>query len=284
MNNHPYEIELNERINLLVKLALAEDLNELGDVTAKALIDQRSTATVEIKPRKSGVISGIDVASNVFFQVDPSLEVNWALKDGDECENGMTIGTVNGSLRSILKAERTALNFLQHLSGVATLTRKYVDEINRIGSKTIVRDTRKTIPGYRLLEKRAVVHGGGQNHRMGLYDAFLVKDNHLQGAELKDVVEKCRSFDASIPLEVEVDTFAQLEEVLDFKPDLIMLDNFTVQDVMRTIETYPDISFEVSGRVTLENLVEYGSTNVKYIAIGALTHSAPALDIGLDAI
>lgn len=278
------EIELNERIDLLVGIALEEDLKAIGDITAEAIFSEQVFGTVEVKVRNNGVISGIDVASNVFFQVDPSLEYSWLSKDGDLCEKDTAICKVSGPLKSILIAERTALNFLQHLSGVATLTRIYVDELKRIGSKSVVRDTRKTIPGYRLLQKRAVIHGGGQNHRMGLYDAFLVKDNHLQGANLMDVVEKCRSFEANMPLEVEVDDVAQLEEILGSEPDLVMLDNFTPQEVRNAVEAYPDISFEVSGGVTLENLVEYGSTNVKYIAIGALTHSAPALDIGFDTL
>lgn len=271
-----------QRIEELISLALEEDLNGAGDVTANALIGENVQASIEIRARSKGVISGIEVASKTFAKVDSNIKVKWNLEDGQSCETGSVVGTLIGPLRSILTAERTALNFLQHLSGVASLTRKFVDELERIGSTTRIRDTRKTIPGYRLLEKNAVVHGGGLNHRMGLYDAFLVKDNHLEGASLEEVVEKCRSFDSQIPLEVEVDNLEQLKVVAAQSPDLIMLDNFTVEDVKKAVDFNLGVPLEVSGGVTFETVGEYGSTNVKYLAVGALTHSAPALDIGFD--
>jgi nicotinate-nucleotide pyrophosphorylase (carboxylating) len=154
--------------------------------------------------------------------------------------------------------------------------------VKKVESPTIVRDTRKTLPGYRALEKAAVVHGGGENHRHGLYDAFLVKDNHLAGRDLAIVAQRCRDFDPTLPLEIEVDSLEQLNTVLAFDPDVVLLDNFSVSDVYKAIEIAGDTALEISGGVTLTNVAEYASTHVKYIAVGALTHSAPALDIGCD--
>ena len=280
MNN----VNSNDANSTLIALAIAEDLADRGDITAQALIGTDEMGSFAFRARKRGIVSGIEIAAQTLVTFDQSIVVKWNLNDGDVCEVGADIGTVSGPLRSILSAERTTLNFLQHLSGVATLTRIFVDELAKINSTTIIRDTRKTLPGYRMLEKRAVVHGGGHNHRMGLYDSFLVKDNHLVGTQLAGAVDKCREYDPKVPLEVEVDTLEQLNMVLQHRPDLVMLDNFSVEDVMEARRRAPMTDFEVSGGVTFQNLKEYGATNVKYIAIGALTHSAPSLDIGLDAI
>ena len=266
----------------LVDLALYEDFSTRGDVTSLALFDQSTPGEIAITARSKGVISGCDIAKLVFSKVDPTIEVNWLKTDGEICLPKESIAKITGPLASILKAERTVLNFLCHLSGVATLTNSFVQILNEIGSTTKVRDTRKTTPGYRELEKAAVVHGGGINHRMGLYDAFLVKDNHLQGVSISEVVEKCRAFDSSLPLEVEVDSIEQLKIVAVAKPDLILLDNFSTEMVYNALALELDIPFEISGGVNISNLDEYGMTNVKYIAIGALTHSAPILDLGFD--
>ena len=282
MSRADFAEELNANIETLVKLALFEDLGNRGDITSQALIGDDVEREVFIVSRQDGVISGIDVANKVFDFVDMPLEVQWILSEGDSCISNEKVAVVKGKLASILAAERTSLNFLQHLSGVATLTRKFVDVLESVGSTTKIRDTRKTLPGYRMLEKQAVRSGGGENHRMGLYDAFLVKDNHLSGSEISEVVKKCRDLDPGVSLEVEVDSLDQLKVVLDEKPDLVLLDNFSVDDVIRAQEIAPDISFEISGGVNLGNLASYGLTNVKYIAVGAITHSAPILDIGFD--
>lgn len=266
----------------LIEFALHEDLGQRGDITAQALIDPLKQASIILRSRERGILSGSLIATQALLAVDNSIEVVWEMNDGDMCMSGDSLASINGPLISILTAERTALNFLQHLSGIATLTRKYVDELARINSTTIVRDTRKTLPGYRALEKQAVVDGGGENHRMGLYDTFLIKDNHLAGADLESAVNRCREFNPDVLLEVEVDDLEQLSVVCDNEPDLVLLDNFSVDDVIAAQKMVPGMDFEISGGVTLENLAVYGATNVKYIAVGALTHSAPALDLGFD--
>ncbi|MBP9115943.1 MAG: carboxylating nicotinate-nucleotide diphosphorylase [Acidimicrobiia bacterium] len=271
-------------IENLVELALAEDFNDLGDVTSLALFDQTKSGEIAIVSRSNGVLSGCTLAKLVLEKVDPSVNIKWHIDDGQHCVSGQRLATIDGPLASILKAERTVLNFLCHLSGVATYTNCFVSKLDYIGSVTKIRDTRKTTPGYRALEKAAVVHGGGVNHRMGLYDAFLVKDNHLAGSTIDSVVEKCREYNSDLPLEVEVDSLEQLKIVALAKPDLILLDNFTPEMVTEALALKIDIPFEVSGGINISNISLYGKTNVKYIAIGALTHSAPILDIGFDLI
>lgn len=273
----------DDYLDVLISLALTEDFGESGDVTSRALIESDAVGNVQISSREYGVLSGLEPAHRTLKAVDPAIQVAWDMTDGDDLAPGSCLGTLSGSMRSILSAERTALNFLQHLSGIATLTKKFVNALNDISSPTIVRDTRKTLPGYRALEKAAVLHGGGANHRMGLFDAFLVKDNHLAGHDLEIIAQRCREFDPSLPLEIEVDSIDQLKVILDFNPDVILLDNFSVDDVYKAIELAGDTALEISGGVNLDNVTEYGKTHVKYIAIGALTHSAPALDLGCDA-
>jgi nicotinate-nucleotide pyrophosphorylase (carboxylating) len=271
-------------LEALISFALAEDLSDRGDVTTQALIDPSEQTSIAIRSRCAGVLAGSEAATKTLHAVDSTLSIQWTKTDGDVLEAGGDIATVSGSAASILTAERTTLNFLQHLSGIASLTRMFVDAVRAVGSTTIVRDTRKTLPGYRALEKAAVVAGGGQNHRMGLYDAFLVKDNHLAGHDLEIIAQRCRDFDPSLPLEIEVDSLSQLKVVIDFNPDVILLDNFSIDDVYSAIEMVNDIDLEVSGGISIENVADYAKTNVKYISIGALTHSAPALDLGFDAI
>lgn len=269
---------------VLIGLAIEEDLHARGDVTSQALIDSGEYIRVSLTSRQTGVLSGVQLANKTLKTVDPNLIVEWRKSDGDSLQEGEVIATVEGKYRSILAAERTTLNFLQHLSGVASLTRQFVDILSKSGSSTIVRDTRKTLPGYRKYEKAAVVHGGGKNHRMGLYDAFLVKDNHLARHDLNVIVKRCRDFDPSLPLEVEVDNLEQLASVVKFEPDMILLDNFAVDDVVKAIDIAGSIPLEISGGVNIDNVESYGATNVKYIAIGALTHSASSIDIGCDVL
>lgn len=273
---------MSDSISVLIDLALSEDLANTGDVTSNALFGNDAKGNMAIVSRSKGILSGVSVASEVFKRVDSDLKIKWSKNDGDLLKAKDVIATITGSLSSILKAERTVLNFLCHLSGVATLTHACVEKLDKIGSTTKIRDTRKTTPAYRALEKQAVVDGGGVNHRMGLYDAFLVKDNHLQGASIEVVVAKCRAYNAEIPLEVEVDSIEQLEIVAKTKPDLILLDNFTPEMVKEALAIGVDIPFEISGGITLDTIEVYGKTNVKYIAVGAITHSAPILDLGFD--
>lgn len=266
----------------LIALAFNEDFSDLGDVTSDALFDKSTKGNIAIVSRSQGILSGSQVVNEVFKKIDGDLKVTWSKNDGDNLEPKVQIASITGSLSDVLKAERTVLNFLCHLSGVASLTNAYVEKLKKIGSTTKIRDTRKTTPGYRALEKQAVVHGGGVNHRMGLYDAFLVKDNHLLGSSIEEVVEKCRAYNSDIPLEVEVDSIEQLKVVVKTKPDLILLDNFSPAMIDEALALGFDIDYEISGGVNLDTVELFGKTNVKYIAVGAITHSAPILDIGFD--
>jgi len=279
--NHARE---KEALAELVALAIAEDFGQLGDITAQAVLDESQQGDFSFRSRQLGILSGSKAVEAVAQLIDSTISINWLKVDGEAISPEEKIATISGNLRSILQAERICLNFLSHLSGIATQTRNYVDILAKSGSKSIIRDTRKTTPGYRYLEKAAVEHGGGQNHRMGLYDAFLIKDNHLSSVSIKQAISKCRDFSKDAQLEIEVDSLDQLEEVVPLKPDLILLDNFAVGDIGKAIVMSNGIKLEVSGGITLDNLVEFGSTNVDFIAIGALTHSVKALDIGLDAM
>ena len=270
----------------LIALALAEDLGDTGDRTSAALIPADQPGQAMFVARTPGVVAGLPAAAMVCAAVDAKLMLSPAIPDGSPVERGTLIATVSGSLRSILAAERTALNFLQRLSGVASLTRQYVKLAAGFPAKIL--DTRKTIPGWRLLEKYAVRMGGGTNHRIGLYDGILIKDNHLAGlnGDVRRAVELARAANAGIPVEVEVDTLAQLEVALACHADIVLLDNMTAdqmrQAVVRRDAVSPSTKLEASGGVNLSTVREIASTGVDRISIGALTHSAPALDIGLD--
>lgn len=268
----------------LVELALAEDLGPAGDRTSLALIpaDRQSRAAFVVRP--AGVVAGLPAAAMVCAAVDARLVFEMAVADGSSVTPGTTVATVAGPLRAILAAERTALNFLQRLSGVATLTRRYVDLV--AGTRARILDTRKTTPGWRLLEKYAVRMGGGTNHRVGLYDGILIKDNHLAGVggDVRRAVELGRA--DGLPVEVEVDTAEQLEEALAAGADIVLLDNMTPEQlraaVRRRDAVSPRTQLEASGGVNLSTVAAVAATGVDRISVGALTHSAPALDIGLD--
>jgi nicotinate-nucleotide pyrophosphorylase (carboxylating) len=272
----------------LIELALAEDLGSTGDRTSLATIPATAVATAAFIARAPGVVAGLPVAAMVCRAVDPALGFTQVLADGAAVDRGTRIATVSGPLRSILAAERTALNFLQRLSGVATLTRKFVDAA--AGSRAKILDTRKTTPGWRRLEKYAVRSGGGTNHRMGLSDGILIKDNHLAGlgGDLRKAVEAAREFpgNAGLPVEVEVDTLEQLEVALAVRADIVLLDNMTPDQqraaVARRDAVAPGVLLEASGGVTLATVRDIAATGVDRISVGALTHSAPALDIALD--
>jgi nicotinate-nucleotide pyrophosphorylase (carboxylating) len=278
----------------LVDLALAEDLGTVGDLTSQAVIPDTLQGGAVFVARAPGVLAGLPVLPLVSSKVDPRLEVAPVKDDGDSLVKGDRIAKWRGSMRGILAAERITLNFLQHLSGIATLTRLYVDAIG--GLKCKILDTRKTTPGWRLLEKYAVRQGGGHNHRMGLYDGILIKDNHLaalkeEASPIKAAVEAARRHAPSVPIEMEVENFEQFDEALALAPDIILLDNMTPDELAEAV-TRRDaqcdennwVFLEASGGITLANVRAVAETGVDHISIGALTHSAPALDIALDYI
>ncbi len=268
-----------------VARALAEDLLPLGDLTA-ALVPATTSATVGIVSRADGVIAGRACALETFAQVDPALDVRWAIGDGDDVHCGSVVATVTGPLRSILTAERTALNFLGHLSGVATLTRHYVRAVRAANPATRVLDTRKTTPGLRALEKAAVRAGGGHNHRGSLSDAVLVKDNHLGGTSIGDAVARAKALWPGRMVEVECDRAEQVSEAATAGATVIMLDNMGPDQVEACVALVraagSDALVEVSGRVSLNSAPLLAGAGADLVSVGALTHSAPVLDLGFD--
>lgn len=275
----------------LVQSALEEDLGEAGDVTSQAIIPADAVGQAALVARAAGVLCGLEAAQLVFAAVDSSLQFeSFFGADGYELRPGMRLAKVSGSLRSILAAERTALNFVQHLSGVATLTRQYVDAIADFPNCWVL-DTRKTLPGWRVLEKYAVLCGGGYNHRAGLYDGILIKDNHLAGLRgehaIGRAIQAARARAGnSMQLIIEVDGLEQLDEALWSGPDVVLLDNMSPEKMKLAVDRRnaiaPRVLLEASGSVTLENVAAIAASGVERISVGALTHSAPALDIGLD--
>ncbi|MFM9151032.1 MAG: carboxylating nicotinate-nucleotide diphosphorylase [Candidatus Planktophila sp.] len=265
----------------LIRKALAEDLAGGQDITSVATVSGTEQIVGNFVARKSGVVAGIDMAVATLREVG-LMDIEIKLKDGDHVEPGTILLTVRGDTRAILLAERTALNFLGHLGGIATLTDKWVEAI--AGTGCVIRDTRKTTPGMRLLEKAAVVAGGGSNHRLSLSDAALIKDNHIAAAG--GVVEAFKKVRTAFPeafIEIEVDTLEQLKMVASENPDLVLLDNMTPDECRSAVAFVAGrFKLEASGGISLENARSYAESGVNYLAIGALTHSAPVLDIGLD--
>lgn len=275
----------------LIKQALAEDLGEAGDVTCAAVIPATLMGHAAFVARAAGVVAGLQAASDVCAAVEPRLEFHPLLNDGARVSAGDRLATVAGPMRGILAAERTSLNFLQRLSGIASETRRYVDAVAGLPCRIL--DTRKTLPGWRLLDKYAVRAGGGHNHRMGLHDGILIKDNHLAaiGEEFLDpvvrAVEAARAmYGNALPLEIEVDNFDQLDRALACGPDMILLDNMDPvmlrYAVGRRDEKAPGVLLEASGGVTLATVRTLAEAGVDRISVGALTHSVQALDIALD--
>jgi nicotinate-nucleotide pyrophosphorylase (carboxylating) len=276
MSEHPPAPAVRE----LVARALAEDLGPLGDLTA-ALLPAGVAGVADLVPRAGGVLAGRLAATEAFAQVDTEVTVRWSADDGDEVAPGQPVAEVAGPLGSILTSERTALNLLGHLSGIATLTRRYVDA----AAPARVRDTRKTTPGLRALEKAAVRAGGGVNHRGSLSDGVLLKDNHLAGLSIADAVEAARRRWPGRAVQVECDSFGQVKEALEAGADLILLDNMTPAEVAACVASVRKAGrclVEVSGGVTLDAVAAYAAAGADLISVGALTHSAPVLDIGLD--
>jgi nicotinate-nucleotide pyrophosphorylase (carboxylating) len=265
----------------VVRRALAEDLGVLGDLTA-GLVPAAAEVDAALIARSAGVLAGRLAATVAFEAVDPAITVTWAAADGDRLDDGQQLARVAGPLRAVLTAERTVLNLLGHLSGVATLTRRYADAA---GPHCRVRDTRKTTPGLRALEKAAVRAGGGINHRGSLSDGVLVKDNHLAGISIAEAVATAHARWPSYPCQVECDTLGQVKEALEAGADLLLLDNMTPGEVAEaTSITGGRVRLEVSGRVALEDVASYASAGADFVSVGALTHSAPVLDIGLDLV
>ena len=292
----------------LVDLALAEDLGPQavgvglgleGDITSRAFIPESSVSSAKIVARAACVASGLAVAREVFRRIDPSLTVNAACSEGDSLKPGALLFEVTGSTRSILSGERTALNFLGRLCGIATLSRRYADNLanalaaagSGTGTEVKLLDTRKTTPGWRALEKQAVQAGGCVNHRMGLYDAVLVKDNHLAAlgdlSLLPPVIARLRSEHPGLPIEIEADTLEQVERLLVMPGiDVILLDNMSPELMIRAVALRaalaPGVLLEASGGVTLESLGKIAQTGVDRISVGALTHSAMNADLSLE--
>ena len=274
-------ITIDSHIQELIEMAIREDIPAGIDITSAATIGDDQIGAAEYRLRESGVIAGIPVAIAVLNRLGIT-DIETPVIDGDENSAGTIVLIARGNIRALLLAERTTLNFLTHLSGIATLTRRWVNEVS--GTQCQVRDTRKTTPGWRVLEKYAVRMGGGTNHRMSLSDAALIKDNHIvaAGGVLK-AFEMVRSQYPDADIEIEVDTLDQLKEVLVGNPDLIMLDNMSVEQCREAVAIVNGkTKLEASGGLSLNNANAYAQTGVDYIAVGALTHSAKALDIGLD--
>lgn len=267
----------------LVRAALLEDLGRAGDVTSDAIVPSESHAKTVLAARQQGIVAGLDLAMLAFSLIDQNVEMTVERADGSEVSQGEIIATVSGPARAILTAERTALNFLCHLSGIATATASIVNAIR--GHKAKIVCTRKTTPGLRAVEKYAVRAGGGSNHRFGLDDAILIKDNHIAIAGgIRPALERARSSVGHlVKIEVEVDTLAQLEEVLALAPDAVLLDNMSVDELRKAVAMVAGRAItEASGRITALTAPAIAATGIDLISIGWLTHSAPILDIGLD--
>ena len=265
----------------LIKRALAEDLDGGEDITSVATVSGTERVIADFVARRDGVIAGLDMARAVLEEVGLK-DISVFVQDGDAVSAGKVLMSVRGDTRAILLAERTALNFLGHLGGIATLTSTWVAAV--AGTSCKIRDTRKTTPGMRVLEKYAVRMGGGTNHRMSLSDAALIKDNHIAAAGgVQEAFTRVRVQFPSAEIEIEVDNLEQLAEVLPLKPDLILLDNMNPALCRKAFEIVAgQCKLEASGGITLESAKEFAATGVDYLAIGALTHSAPVFDIGLD--
>ncbi|QLE97025.1 carboxylating nicotinate-nucleotide diphosphorylase [Neptunomonas phycophila] len=273
---------LRPTIEQNVKTALQEDIGD-GDITAQ-LIPESEQATARVISREHATISGTAWVDEVFRQVDAGMDISWNVKDGDQVTPNQALFTVTGSARSILTAERAALNFLQTLSGTATVSQQYADKVATTKVKLL--DTRKTIPGLRLAQKYAVTCGSCYNHRIGLYDAFLIKENHIMACGgIKAAIETAQKTAPGKPVEIEVETLEQLHEALAADADIIMLDNFTLEQMREAVAiTNGKAKLEASGNITDETLVPIAETGVDYISIGALTKHCRAVDLSLRLI
>ncbi len=279
-------MSIKEVADFLVKLALAEDVGR-GDLTSRAVVAKGRQAKALVTAKADGVICGLDVAADVFRHVDPRVRFRAKVGDGAKVKSGKVIAELAGPARAILTGERVALNFLQHLSGIATLTNQVVSRVASRGSRVKILDTRKTIPGLRALEKYAVRCGGGTNHRLGLYDAVLIKDNHIKLAG--GIAPAVTAAKADLPgkkIEVETKTLAEVREAIATGADRILLDNMSLKTLKEAVKLCrkAGVKTEASGGINLNNVAAVARTGVDFISVGALTHSAKALDINLKIV
>ncbi|MFA5892445.1 MAG: carboxylating nicotinate-nucleotide diphosphorylase [Candidatus Margulisiibacteriota bacterium] len=280
-------MSIKEVTDFMVKLALAEDVGR-GDLTTRAIIQKDQKAKAILTAKEAGVICGQAIAAEVFRHLDPRIRYSAKVKDGAFAKKGKIIAVVSGPARGILAGERVALNFLQHLSGIATLTKKFALRVTHYAPRTKILDTRKTIPGMRLLEKYAVKMGGGQNHRMGLYDAILIKDNHIKLAGgIEKAVEKARDGGRGTRgVEIEAKTINEVQRAINVGVDRILLDNMGPKTLRAAVKLCKKtgVKTEASGGINLKNVAAIAKTGVNFISVGALTHSAKALDINLKIV
>src|SRR5690625_812824 len=278
MNSVSTQIVPEKIIDRLIDRAFEEDIDS-GDVTTNAIIDPVARGEAVWKAKDTGIVAGLDIAAKVFGRLDADLQWMPEVQDGEEVAAGRTILVMRGKTRAILTAERIALNIAQRMSGIATKTRRFVEAVQE--SNTQILDTRKTVPGLRLLDKYAVRAGGGQNHRMGLYDLALIKDNHIAAAgNIARAVQKVRDHDRALKVEVETTTLGQSKEARKAGTDIISIDNMSIEQMREAVERIGNSAkTEASGNITLQNVREVAETGVDYISVGALTHSVNAFDI-----
>ena len=276
---------MNKSVMKIINNALKEDIGK-GDITTRATISKSKKAVGKFLVKDSGVIAGLEIAKTVFKSVDEKIKFETIIKDGSIVKHGDVVAIVSGKAQSLLTAERTALNFLQRMSGIATSANFYAEKVKHTKAKVI--DTRKTVPGLRMLDKMAVKAGGCENHRIGLYDMFLIKDNHIQVAgsitkAVADCVKYQRKHYTKFKIEVETKNLKEVEETITTKADVIMLDNFSVDDMKKAVQLINGkCKIEASGGITIDTIKEFAETGVDYISVGALTHSVKALDISLE--
>ena len=278
-------IKMDKSISKLIKTALQEDVKN-GDITTKATISKLKKAVGKFLVKADGIIAGLEIAKTVFKTVDPKIKFEIKIKDGSNVKFGDVVALVSGKAQSLLTAERTALNFLQRMSGIATAANTYAEKVKH--TKTKIIDTRKTVPGLRTLDKLAVKLGGCANHRIGLYDMFLIKDNHIEVAgSITKAVEDCAKYNKKhhkkFKIEVETKNLEEVEEALMTKADIIMLDNFEIEQMKKAVKLINGkCKVEASGGVNLDTVKAIAETGVDFISVGALTHSVKALDISLE--
>ena len=276
----------NSILDTLIEIALKEDLGDAGDITSNFFIDNNSLSSGTIIAKENCVIAGSEITERVFKRLDPNIEVKVELPSGSIASTGDVIISLSGKSCSILSTERIALNFLQRLSGIATITKKYVDAVKGTNAKIL--DTRKTTPGWRVLEKMAVKSGGGLNHRMGLFDMAMLKDNHLTNeSDPRSLQQKINAFKKQYPsirLELEADTLEQVNEFVKMEGvDVILLDNMAITEISEAVSLRRGkIKFEASGGINLDTVIQYAETGVDFISVGALTHSAVSVDLSLE--
>ena len=271
---------LTESISECIKKALAEDIGS-GDVTTNSIVGAGALIQGQIVAKQKGTIAGLDIARAVFRVLDTGIRLTTKLEEGSEVDNGRLLASVSGPARGLLTGERTALNFLGRMSGIATLTRQFVQAV--AGTRARILDTRKTAPGLRLIDKLAVRRGGGENHRIGLFDMVLIKDNHIDHAgSITEAVNLVRASGTVLEVEVEARTLAEVGEALDLNVERILLDNMCIQDLRRAVTLVAGRArLEASGNVTLENVRKIAETGIDYISVGALTHSGRVFDVSL---